>query len=360
MKKSWIITLSCILAVSLSAGTALAKPGQAGGASGTDKKAETGSQAKSGGGQGNQKADNASDDKGANQAKESNQAKDQAKETVNSDKPHGNDGKDGDKGNSNSNSNSASKANKETKGQQGGKEKENKPETVTSETYGPGHNGYKGLLKAVENVKDKPAGAVLADLLLTKYDAQLTDEMKTELEGIKEAAQALTKAADMLEQDGSVTDAVYVQKEAVLADITNLESYKKLGKLYDKLGKKGVKLYVNGEEPATEVAPIVKDGSTLVPFRAISEALQAEVTYDPSDKSITVTKDGVTLKLIINSKTAYKNGVKQTLDAPATVIGGSTVVPVRFIGEAFEATVKWEQETQSVIIYNEVNETSEE
>ncbi|MGZ7444025.1 copper amine oxidase N-terminal domain-containing protein [Paenibacillus sp. TH7-28] len=359
MKKSWIITLSCILAVSLSAGTALAKPGQAGGASGTNKKAETGSQAKSGRGQGNQKAEHASDDKGGNQAKESDQGKesDEGKEMANSDKPQSNDGKDGDKGKGHGNS--ASKANEETKGKQGAKEEEDKPATVTSETYGPGHKGYKGLLKAIENVKDKPAGAVLADLLLTKYDAQLTDEMKTELEGIEEAAQALTKAADMLEQTGSVTDAIYVQKEAVLTDITSLESYKKLGKLYDKLGKKGVKLYVNGEEPATEVAPIVKDGSTLVPFRAISEALQAEVTYDPSDKSITVTKDGVTLKLIINSKTAYKNGVKQTLDAPATVIGGSTVVPVRFIGEAFETSVKWEPETQSVIIYNEVNETSE-
>lgn len=353
MKKSWIITLSCILAVSLSAGNALAKPGQAGRASGTDKKAETGSQVKSGGGQESQKADNTSDDKGGNQAKEA----DQDKDTVDADKPHGDDGKDGGQGKSQSNG--ASKANEEAKEQQEVKEKEDKPATVTSETYGPGHKGYKGLLKAIENVKDKPAGAVLADLLLTKYDAQLTDEMRSELEGIKETAQALTKAADLLERGGSVTDAVYVQKEAVLADITNLESYKKLGKLYDKLGKKGVKLYVNGEEPATEVTPIVKDGSTLVPFRAISEALQAEVTYDPSDKSITVTKDGVTLKLIIHSKTAYKNGVKQTLDAPAAVIDGSTVVPVRFISEAFEATVKWEPETQSVIIYNEVNETSE-
>ena len=70
MKKSWIITLSCILAVSLSAGNALAKPGQAGRASGTDKKAEAGSQVKSGGGQESQKADNTSDDKGGNQAKE--------------------------------------------------------------------------------------------------------------------------------------------------------------------------------------------------------------------------------------------------------------------------------------------------
>src|SRR3954470_24020248 len=51
--------------------------------------------------------------------------------------------------------------------------------TVTSDTYGnQGHNGYKGLLNAINNVKDKPAGAVIAELLLTKYQTELTAEMK--------------------------------------------------------------------------------------------------------------------------------------------------------------------------------------
>lgn len=306
MKKSWMIAFFCVVALSLTTGTASAKAEQGNNGKGADKKTEAGIQV------------DAQQTK-ANGKKVEKQLEGTIEE----------------------------QATEETQTPEG------EESTDTQKSEKPGHNGYKGLLRAIQNVKDKPSGAVLADLLLTKYDTKLTDEMKAELTQIKEDAAALSKAADLLEQEGGVTDAVYLQEEAVLADFTNIESYKKLGKLYDKLGKKGVKLFVNGEQPTTDVAPIVQDGSTLVPFRAISEALQAEVAYNPADKSITVTKDGVTLKLIINSNTAYVNGEQQTLDAPATVIDGSTVVPVRFISEAFEAVVQWEPSSQSVVIYNE-------
>jgi hypothetical protein len=226
--------------------------------------------------------------------------------------------------------------------------------TVTSDTYGnQGHNGYKGLLNAINNVKDKPAGVIIAELLLTKYETQLTAEMKAELEAIKEKDAALSAFADMLDRNGSVTDAVYVQKEAIIANVTNLNSYKKLGKLYDQLGKKGVKLYVNGVEPTFEVAPFIREGNTLVPFRAISEALKATVTWNAEERSVTVTRDGITVKLFIDSKTATVNGNEVTLEIPAAIENGSTVVPVRFVSEALKAAVKWESETQSVVIYEE-------
>lgn len=227
--------------------------------------------------------------------------------------------------------------------------------TVTGSTYGEvnGHNGYHGLLNALENVKDKPAGAVLADLLLTKYDTKLTDEQKAQLADIISKDQALAKAAELLDEQGSVTDAVYVQKEAVKANVKNIELYKQLGKLYEKTGRHGVKLYVNGDEPETEVAPFIRDGSTLVPFRAISEALKATVSWNPDERTVTVTRGDITVKLVIDSATAYVNGEPVTLEVPATIESGSTVVPVRFVSEALKATVKWEGETASVVIYEE-------
>lgn len=225
--------------------------------------------------------------------------------------------------------------------------------TVTSATYGKGHNGYKGLLNAINNVKDKPAGAVIAELLLTKYNTQLTAEMKAELEAIVEADAALSAVADMLAESGSVTDAVYVQKDAVRANVKNLENYKKLGKLYEKTGKKGIKLFVNGEEPTVTTAPFIRSGKTLVPFRAISEALNAEVSWNKEERSVTVTRDGITVKLFIDNKTAYIDGKPLTLDVPAGIVKGNTVVPVRFVSEALKAAVKWESESKSVVIYEE-------
>ncbi|WP_411551547.1 copper amine oxidase N-terminal domain-containing protein [Paenibacillus lautus] len=226
------------------------------------------------------------------------------------------------------------------------------PSTDKVDSKNNGHKGYKGLLNAIQNVKDKPAGAVLANILLTEYAAELTDEQQKQLEAIIEKDKALEAAADMLETNGSVTEAVYLQEEAIKANFKNLDLYKTMGKLSEKAGKKnGVKLYVNGEASDTE--PYVKKGNTYVPFRAIAEALEAEVIWNPEKRSITVSKDGVSIQLLVGSKTATVNGKKISLDAPATVTKGNTYVPVRFISEALNATVKWESESQTVVVYEE-------
>lgn len=214
-----------------------------------------------------------------------------------------------------------------------------KKPSVTEATYAKG-NGYLGLQRAYENVKDKPAGEVIAGLL-AKYGIDVTAQ---------EAADALTDLADKAEAQGDVEAAVDLQQEAVKTDSKNVRLYKKLGHLYAKLGKTGVKAYVNGEQPKFEVPPFIKDGSTLVPFRAISEALKAEVTWNPEERSVTVVKGDITIKLIIGSKTAYVNGKEVTLEVPGEIYEGNTMVPVRFISESLKAAVEWEPETQSVII----------
>ncbi|SDO22120.1 Copper amine oxidase N-terminal domain-containing protein [Paenibacillus sp. yr247] len=245
-------------------------------------------------------------------------------------------------------------ASSQVRGDDHDKQSDDESATVTSDTYQThGHNGYKGLLNAIEHVKDKPAGAVIANLLLTKYAAHLTADQQAELSKIQAEDIALSALADLLDQKDNVTDAVYAEQAAVKANIKNIDSYKKLSKLYEKTGKTGVKLYVNGDEPVTEVAPFIREGSTLVPFRAISEALKATVTWNGEDRSVTVTSGTTTIKLLIDSKTAYVNGNPVTLDVPATIKDSSTVVPVRFVSEALKATVKWEPDTTSVVIYQD-------
>ncbi|MCA1293888.1 copper amine oxidase N-terminal domain-containing protein [Paenibacillus sp. alder61] len=332
MRRKWLVALSCVLAISLvSAASASAKPGN---------------------GKGPDKANTAAEPS-KNETKKESTSESKAQGKPESSPLNSTEEKS--KGKSDSPSQSNSKGNSEKNKEQGKDKQQNaKPASVTDDTYkNRGPQGYRGLLHAIENVKDKPAGAVLADLLLTKYEAQLDDETKAKLETIVKADDALSEAADLLDRQGSVTDAVYVQKEAILADWTNLNSYKKLGKLYEKLGKRGLKLYVNGEEPASQVAPVVRNGNTLVPFRVIAESLEAEVTWSAKDQTITVTKDGVTVKLVVGAKNATVNGKKQTLEVPAQVDSGSTLVPARFVSESLGAVVKWEAESQSVVVYED-------
>lgn len=109
-----------------------------------------------------------------------------------------------------------------------------------------------------------------------------------------------------------------------------------------------VDLYVDTVKIETDSPPTIIDGRTLVPVRAIFEALGAEVSWDQATQTATGVKDDTTVAIQIGNKTAYVNGVAKTLDVPAQIINGRTMVPARFVSESLDATVYWNQETQSV------------
>lgn len=90
---------------------------------------------------------------------------------------------------------------------------------------------------------------------------------------------------------------------------------------------------------------VIKDSRVLVPLRAIFESLDATVDYDSASKTITGRQNDRLIILRINDKTASVNGKKVTLDVPASIIKGSTLVPVRFIGESLGADVVWANNT---------------
>jgi len=101
-------------------------------------------------------------------------------------------------------------------------------------------------------------------------------------------------------------------------------------------------IYINGSRLITDQAPITTGGRIMLPLRAIFEALQAGVDYDAPTKTITAVKSGTTVILRLGSRTATVNGQSVTLDVPAQVIRGRTLVPVRFVSEAIGAQVDWQ------------------
>jgi len=104
-----------------------------------------------------------------------------------------------------------------------------------------------------------------------------------------------------------------------------------------------------------DVPPQIESGRTLVPLRAIFEALGATVEWDASTQTVTATKDGTTVKLQIGSKIAYKNGSPVPLDVPGKIHNGRTLVPLRFVSEAMGASVEWKADTQTIIIKRKEN-----
>jgi len=111
-----------------------------------------------------------------------------------------------------------------------------------------------------------------------------------------------------------------------------------------------IKIVINDKPVTFDQMPVIVDGRTLVPLRGISETLGAEVLYTAETKRVTVTRDGVVVKLKIGSQQAYVDREMKTLDVPATVISDRTMVPVRFISEAYGSKVEWDADTKTVII----------
>lgn len=107
---------------------------------------------------------------------------------------------------------------------------------------------------------------------------------------------------------------------------------------------------IDGKPLGLEVPPTIIGGRTLVPLRAIFEAMGAKVDWNPATKTITGIKDNTKITLKVNSKLAYVNDSTVRIDVPATVINGRTLVPARFIAESLGTDVEWVRDSKTVVI----------
>lgn len=108
---------------------------------------------------------------------------------------------------------------------------------------------------------------------------------------------------------------------------------------------------VNGNA-ASPIPPRVENGVTLIPMRTVFEIFGATVDYDGATKKITADKNGTRITLILNSKKAYINGSEYTLDVAAKTVNDYTVVPLRFVSEALNASVDYNSQTKLVTIHS--------
>ena len=96
--------------------------------------------------------------------------------------------------------------------------------------------------------------------------------------------------------------------------------------------------------------PVIENGTTLIPIRAVAEALGFVVTWDGESKKATLAKDYYSIELTIGSTVAKTSNGEKTLSAAPKIINGRTMVPLRFIAEEIGLTVLWNDEYKRVII----------
>ena len=110
------------------------------------------------------------------------------------------------------------------------------------------------------------------------------------------------------------------------------------------------KIFLDGQElTAGQDVPVENvNSSIMVPLRMIAENLGYKVDWNQTSKTITIEQQGKTMQLIVDQTAASVDGKTVILTTAPLLRNGTTLVPIRFIGEQFGLTVKWDN-TQKVV-----------
>ena len=120
---------------------------------------------------------------------------------------------------------------------------------------------------------------------------------------------------------------------------------------------------VNGAQqeidPGRGTAPVIVSDRTLVPIRAIIEAMGGTVEWNGDTQTASLTYGDDEIRLTIDSTTAYLNDKANTLDTAPTIINERTMLPIRFIAESFKFNVDWNESERLITITKAADEPVE-
>lgn len=118
----------------------------------------------------------------------------------------------------------------------------------------------------------------------------------------------------------------------------------------------GITVELDGKAMEFDVPPQLINDRTMVPMRAIFEALGAQIEWIEEDQLIFATRNTKVITMQINTPSITVVDIltdanrKIALDVSPFLIGSRTLVPVRAVSESLDAKVDWIDETQTVVI----------
>lgn len=99
-----------------------------------------------------------------------------------------------------------------------------------------------------------------------------------------------------------------------------------------------------------DTVPVVVNARTLLPVRAVVEAIGGVVSWNGESNEATLSYGDTVLRMTIGENTAYVNGAQKELDVTPQIMNGRTMLPIRFIAENFGLSVDWQESGKIVTI----------
>ncbi|HOO96477.1 MAG TPA: stalk domain-containing protein [Caldisericia bacterium] len=107
---------------------------------------------------------------------------------------------------------------------------------------------------------------------------------------------------------------------------------------------------IDGKTVELDSEPFIHIDTTMVPLRFIGEAFGADVEWLADTKTVRATLGKKLIEVQIGNITAKINGIETQLVRAPMIQKGRTFIPLRFISEAFGAQVDWIAETKTVVV----------
>jgi len=111
-----------------------------------------------------------------------------------------------------------------------------------------------------------------------------------------------------------------------------------------------VKVFVDNQPVYFDQPAVIVAGRVLVPLRGVFERLGAIVAWDPTTETVLAQRGDTRIALRIGAPQATINGQAALMDVPALLVGGRTMVPLRFLSQALGAQVSWDAAAATVTV----------
>lgn len=241
---------------------------------------------------------------------------------------------------------------------------EDTDESDVEDELNNGNNKNKAWKAAKDAVQQKRA-----DLRAEREKVQL---LLNDLTAQLEAAEAANNTTEIerlkaeIEKQKAERDAIKAEMKLAIKEMQQIMKEKYTQEELDQLDKianeiedeLGIEvlpvtnIFVKDKDVKFDVPPVIKEGRTLIPLRAIAQSTGAIVQWNSETKEVTITKENpeTNISFKIGDDFITINGTKTMLDVPAQNLKSRTVVPLRFIVENLALKVNWDAETKTIDI----------
>ncbi|NSW82931.1 MAG: hypothetical protein HPY90_06585 [Syntrophothermus sp.] len=182
------------------------------------------------------------------------------------------------------------------------------------------------------------------ELQSLRHQYTIQQESRQEIKNMFKAAIRLAR------EQNRIQEAEQWLRELAEMDPIDASVYQELGQLFRSCGDTQPKLWCVGKQVYTEVPPVIKTGRILVPIRAVTQSLGANVEWKADQQIIVITKGDIVINLQLGKRVAIVDGKEYKLDQPPEISASRVIVPLRFVAETLKAQVNYYPEGQIVAI----------